>query len=82
MADPPMTHVSFPPSAYPIHIEMIAERTGAVVHELHIADAGVSTVPGLADTYGPICVRVTFAEGMGVETTSDGKTHAYQRTRK
>lgn len=79
MDDPPMTHVSFPRQAYPIHVEMIAERTGAIVYELHIHDAGVSKVPGLGDTYGPIAVRCTFADGMVVETTADGKTHAYQR---
>lgn len=76
----PMTHVSFPRDAYPIHVEMIAERTGAVVHEMHIEDAGVSRVPGLGDTYGPISVRCTFADGMVVETTAAGETHAHMRT--
>jgi hypothetical protein len=79
MNGPRMAHAAFPRSAYPIHVEMIAERTGAVVYELHIEHAGVSRIPGLGETYGPISVRCSFADGMVVETTAAGKTHAYQR---
>jgi hypothetical protein len=58
--DQPYRFYDVPKEAYPIDIEFVAQRTGEVVHVIHVDGPGVLHVPNLAKEHGPIDVWMTY----------------------
>lgn len=52
-----------PIEKYPFEIDFVSSATGEVVHRIEVPSTGAVRVPGLAGEYGPIRVRISFADG-------------------
>ena len=50
-----------PAEAYPFTVDFI-DQTGKVVHTITIEGPGVTLIPALRDQYGPVDVRITYAD--------------------
>lgn len=68
----PFAFHELPPSSFPFTVEWISEDTGQIVHTATVTGAGALYVPPLADVYGPVAARVSYADGSIVEFGSDG----------
>jgi hypothetical protein len=63
----PVTYATFPVEKFPFVIDFITVSGGLIVHTITVEDAGALAVPPLADTYGPVRARITFADGEVME---------------
>jgi hypothetical protein len=54
---------SIPLDKFPFVIDFITVPGGLIVCTLTVNEPGATLVPPLADTYGPVRARITFADG-------------------
>jgi hypothetical protein len=66
MSEPKTAFADVPISAFPFVMDFL-NTSGEVVHSITVTGAGAVHIPGLADLFGPITVRVTYAD-RSVET--------------
>lgn len=69
----PMAFHDLPASMFPFTIEYLNAK-GVVLRTETVEGPGVMEVPGLAQFYGPITIRVTHANGTQTTTGPDGAT--------
>lgn len=69
----PFASRNLPATAFPFIIDFIQESTGAVVYTLVAQRPGGIEIPSLAELYGPVGVRMRYADGYVVEVGSDGE---------
>jgi hypothetical protein len=55
-------HANLPASAYPFTLQAI-DRNGAVVWTAVVTKPTKFYVPHLADKFGPVAIRMSFADG-------------------
>lgn len=58
----PTAFTDLPANAFPVTLEYL-NRHGIVIRTEHIEGPGVMEVPPLATLYGPIGVRISYANG-------------------
>lgn len=56
-----------PQELFPFKIEFI-DKAGTIVHTIHVHGPGAVHIPGLAEEFGPVSVRMTYANGEVQET--------------
>lgn len=61
-SEKPTAFHDLPADAFPLTLEFL-NRHGVLIRTERVDGPGVSEIPGLAPLYGPIAVRLTFANG-------------------
>lgn len=52
-----------PETSFPFTVEFFVIRTDEMVHRIVVNGPGAVVVPPLAPIYGPIRIRITYADG-------------------